>query len=89
VHGIDFTADDFTGSVTHAALSDPQSAVGFVQRCFHYDPPTGASRTAVNLMKLTAAVFATMVFAALFLAHYLRRNGRRPGTTSPPASGVP
>jgi protein SCO1/2 len=85
VHGINFTADDLTRSVTHAALSEPETAAGFVARCFHYDPPDGASRTAANLMKLTAAVFATMVFAALFLAHFLRRHSRRAG---PPASGV-
>jgi protein SCO1/2 len=78
VHGAQFDPDDIETSVARAAASEPSGAAGFVTRCFHYDPGAHSyTRTGLVVMKLTAAVFASMVFGGLVLAHLIRRNARK------------
>jgi protein SCO1/2 len=78
VHGARFEPDDISTSIVRAGISEPSGAIGFVNRCFHYDPGAHSyARTGLNVMKFTAAVFATMVAGALVLAHLLRRSGRK------------
>jgi protein SCO1/2 len=78
VHGARFEANDISSSIARAGISEPSGAAGFVQRCFHYDPGAHSyARTGLNVMKFTAAVFASMVAGALVLAHLLRRNSRK------------
>jgi protein SCO1/2 len=78
VHGARFEADDISSSIARAGIAEPSGAIGFVNRCFHYDPGAHSyARTGLNVMKFTAAVFASMVAGALVLAHLLRRHGRK------------
>ncbi|MCB9559299.1 MAG: SCO family protein [Kofleriaceae bacterium] len=79
--GIDYPPGDVTTSLLRAGTAEPSASVGFLQRCFHYDPAKNShARMGVRLMKYGAAVFVTLLLGVLTLAHYLRR---RRGAGSP------
>lgn len=75
VHGIQYDHDDLLTSVMLAGTAEPAAAVGFVQRCFHWDPNAGGrSKSAFSLMKFGAVAFGAFVLGALILVHVLRRG---------------
>ena len=75
VHGIQYDSKELFSSIVRAGTSEPSATVGFIQRCFHWEPPqSGGPKFGANVMKWTAAGFAAVLATALLLAHFLRRQ---------------
>lgn len=76
VHGIQYDPKELFTSVVRAGTAEPSASVGFVQRCFHWDPTAGGNPAAGRaLMKFGALAFAGLVIGALLVAHLVRRPG--------------
>ena len=87
VHGIQFDPVELRQSVMRAGVAEPSASVGFLQRCFHWDPTANSkARFGRQLMMFGAGVFAAVLIIAVGLAHYLRRAGATPPT---PNEGAP
>jgi protein SCO1/2 len=75
MHGFQYTADDLRTSIMRAGLAEPSASVGFLQRCFHWDPTANSkAKFGRQLMMVGAGVFAAVLLIAVGLAHYLRRT---------------
>jgi protein SCO1/2 len=76
VHGIEYDPKELFSSLVRAGTAEPSASVGFVQRCFHWDPDAGGNPAAGRaLMKFGAFAFAGLVIGALLVAHLVRRPG--------------
>jgi len=76
IHGIQYDPKELFTSLVRAGTSEPSASIGFVQRCFHWDPDAGGNPAAGRaLMKFGALAFAGLVLGALLVAHLLRRPG--------------
>lgn len=85
VHGIEFAPEMLRESIFKAGLSEPATAVGFLNRCYHYDPAASDhSKVAVVALRLGAAGFAVLLLAGLGTLHFVRRSRSR--TPSDPRS---
>lgn len=73
VHGITYTAEDLYDSTIRAGTASPAAAVGFLQRCFHYEPKAGHARTGFTMMRVGAGAFAALVLGLLLFVH-LRKS---------------
>lgn len=79
VHGIEFDARVMRESIYKAGLAEPASAVGFMLRCYHYDPGANShARAGVTALRVAAAGFVVLLFSALAALHLLRRAKRLP-----------
>ena len=75
VYGIDFAAPMMRESLMLAGKAEPSSAVGFMNRCYHYDPEANShARAGVLALRIGAAGFAVLLFATLALMHFLRKQ---------------
>lgn len=91
VHGIEFAPDLLRESIFKAGLAEPATAVGFLNRCYHYDPAASdRSGVAVVALRLGAAGFAVLLIAGLGTLHLVRRSRARslgtPGSPPHPRS---
>jgi protein SCO1/2 len=78
VYGIEFPADTMRESIVKAGLAEMSSAVGFMNRCYHFDPDAkNHSRAGVNALRLGAAGFVALLLVG-FGVHRMRRR-REPG----------
>jgi protein SCO1 len=78
VHGIEFAPEMMRESIFKAGLSEPATAVGFLNRCYHYDPAASDhSKVAVVALRVGAAGFAVLLIAGLGLLHLVRRAKAR------------
>jgi protein SCO1/2 len=74
VHGIEFAPAMLRESIFKAGLAEPATAVGFLNRCYHYDPSASDhSGAAVTALRLGAAGFAVLLLAGLGTLVVLRR----------------
>jgi protein SCO1 len=81
VHGIEFDPAMLRESIFKAGLAEPATAVGFLNRCYHYDPAASDhSRIAVVALRLGAAGFVVLLLAGLGMMHLVRRSRARPPT---------
>jgi protein SCO1/2 len=74
VYGIEFDPQMLRESIFKAGLAEPQTAVGFMNRCYHFDP--GAkdnSRAGVMALRVAAAGFVVLFFGGF--GFYLLRRG--------------
>lgn len=79
VYGIEYEPAMLRESIYKAGLREPSTAVGFMNRCYHYDPDaTSHARAGVLALRLGAAGFLVLLLSTLGLLHFLRKN-RRPG----------
>lgn len=77
VYGIEFPADVMRESIVKAGLAEMSSAIGFMNRCYHFDPDAkNHSRAGVFALRLGAAGF--VVLLAIALGVFVRRR-REPG----------
>jgi len=75
VYGIDFTAAMMRETLILAGKAEPATAVGFMNRCYHYDPEANShARAGVLALRLGAAGFVVLLIATLSLMHFLRKN---------------
>ena len=55
--------------------AEPSSAVGFLNRCYHYDPEANShARAGMLALRLGAAGFVVLLGATLGLMHFLRKQ---------------
>lgn len=81
VFGIEFDAAMMRESIFKAGLTEPATAVGFMNRCYHFDPSTSDhSREGMMALRIGAVGFLVL-FAAVFGFYFVRRHARRPGET--------
>jgi len=75
VYGIDFAPAMMRESLILAGKAEPSTAVGFMNRCYHYDPEANShARAGVLALRLGAAGFVVLLAATLSLMHFLRKN---------------
>ncbi len=83
VYGNQFTDDVLRESILGAGMNNPATAVGFMNRCYHYDPDANNySRAGVTALRLGAIGFLVLMLSAFGLRYVLRRN-REPGVIRP------
>ena len=86
LYGIDYEPAALRDSIYRAGLAEPAAAVGFLLRCYHYDPDANShARAGVMALRLGAGGFVLLLFSALGVMHRARRRARR-GATSRPAA---
>ncbi|HEX7838386.1 MAG TPA: SCO family protein [Kofleriaceae bacterium] len=83
VHGIEYEPAMLRESIYKAGIAEPAAAVGFLLRCYHYDPDASShARAGVITLRIGAAVFALFLVSALAVMH-LARRGKRPPPAAP------
>jgi protein SCO1/2 len=78
VHGIEYEPAMLRESIYKAGVAEPAAAVGFLLRCYHFDPDANShARAGVLALRFGAAGFVVVLFSALGAMH-LSRRGKRP-----------
>lgn len=81
VYGIEFDPAVMRESIVKAGVSEPATAVGFMNRCYHFDPDANShTRGGVLALRLGAAGFLVLLVSGIGFAH-MRRRKRVPGET--------
>ena len=79
VYGIEFDPKVMRESVYKAGLAEPATAVGFMNRCYHFDPDENShAHAAVIALRLGAAGFLGLLLAIFGVMHVIKRS-KRPG----------
>ena len=82
VYGIEFEPQVLRESIFKAGIAEPSTAVGFMNRCYHYDPSASDhSRAGMMALRVGAAGFV-LLLAACFGVSFVRRHARR-GRSAP------
>jgi protein SCO1/2 len=93
LHGIEFDPQVMRESIYKAGIAEPAAAVGFMIRCYHYDPGANShARAGVMALRIGAAGFVVLLFAALGVMHLVRRSnarGRPPARPAAPNGAAP
>lgn len=77
VYGIEFDNAMMRDSLLKAGMSEPATAVGFMNRCYHYDPDASSHAQAGMLaLRMGAAGFVVVLLSAFTLLHVMRRHRR-------------
>jgi protein SCO1/2 len=80
VHGVDYPTDVMLQSITRAGTDEPSAGVGFLLRCFSFDPHhNDYSKMGRLAMRYAAAGFLVLVLSGFGLARVLRRQRRALG----------
>lgn len=75
VYGIAFEPQVMRESIIKAGTSEPATAVGFMNRCYHFDPDANNhSRAGVMALRIGAAGFVVLLLSAIGVVHVIRRN---------------
>jgi len=78
VYGIEFDPQIMRESIFKAGKAEAATAVGFLNRCYHYDPDANShAHAGVVALRLGAAAFVVLLAAVLGLAHVLRKQRRK------------
>ena len=78
VYGIEYEPAMLRASIYKAGVAEPAAAVGFLLRCYHFDPDANShARAGVLALRFGAAGFVIVLFSALGALH-LSRRGKRP-----------
>lgn len=87
LYGIEFDPMVMRESIYKAGIAEPAAAVGFMIRCYHYDPGANShARAGVMALRIGAAAFVVLLFTALGVMHLLRRSMSRGRPSTPPAA---
>lgn len=75
VYGIEFEAQVMRESIIKAGTSEPATAVGFMNRCYHFDPDANNhSRAGVMALRIGAAGFVVLLLSVFGVMHVIRRS---------------
>jgi protein SCO1/2 len=78
VYGVEFDPAVMRESIIKAGTSEPATAVGFMNRCYHFDPDaSNHSRAGVMALRIGAAGFVVLLLSALGVMHVIRRSSSR------------
>jgi protein SCO1 len=76
LYGIEFPPDALRESIWKAGTAEPSTSVGFMFRCYHYDPDAkDHSRAGVLALRIGAGTFVVLLGFGIFV--FARRYGRR------------
>jgi protein SCO1/2 len=79
VYGIEFDPQVMRDSIFKAGAMEPASAVGFMNRCYHYDPDANNhSRAGVLALRIGAAGAVVLLLSGLGMMHVIRKNRPHP-----------
>jgi protein SCO1 len=79
VYGIEYEPAMLRASIYNAGLAEPAAAVGFLLRCYHFDPDANShARAGVLALRIGAAGFVVVLLSALGAMHRSRRGKRPP-----------
>jgi protein SCO1 len=77
LYGIEFEPAVMRESIYKAGIAEPASAVGFMLRCYHYDPGANShARAGVLALQIGAAGFLVLLGSVLAFLHLARRAKR-------------
>jgi protein SCO1 len=77
IYGIEYEPAVLRESIYKAGIAEAATAVGFMLRCYHYDPgANNHARAGITALQIGAAGFALVMFAGLGAAHLSRRAKR-------------
>jgi hypothetical protein len=86
LHGIEYEPAVLRESIYKAGIAEPAAAVGFLLRCYHFDPDANShARAGVLALRFGAAGFVVVLLFALGAMHRSRRGKRPPAAPN----GVP
>lgn len=75
VYGIEYDPQIIRESIIKAGLAEPATAVGFMNRCYHFDPDANShTRAGVFALRLGAAGFLVLLVGGLGVVHVRRRR---------------
>lgn len=75
VYGIEFEEQVMRDSIFKAGVSEPASAVGFMNRCYHFDPDANNhSRAGVLALRIGAAGAVVLLLSGLGVMQIIRRS---------------
>lgn len=75
VYGIEFDPNVMRDSLFKAGASEPSSAIGFMNRCYHFDPDANNhSREGVLALRIGAAGFVVLLLSGLGMMRIVRKN---------------
>jgi hypothetical protein len=64
-------------SIFKAGLSESSTAVGFMNRCYHYDPDANNhARAGVLALRIGAAGCVVLMISAFGLMHFVKKQRR-------------
>lgn len=73
VYGIDFPVPVMRESIFKAGLAEPANAVGFMNRCYHFDPDANsATHGGVMALRIGAAGFIVLLIGGIY---FMRKHG--------------
>lgn len=77
VYGIEFPPAMMRESLFKAGTREPSSTVGFLNRCYHYDPNANShAHAGIVALRLAAAGAIFLLLSALGLAMFIKRHRR-------------
>lgn len=75
VYGIEYDPKVMRESIVKAGLAEPATAVGFMNRCYHFDPDANShTRAGVLALRLGAAGFLVLLVSGLGFVQFRRRR---------------
>lgn len=75
VYGIEFDPSVMRESLFKAGASEPSSAIGFMNRCYHFDPDANNhSRAGVLALRVGAAGFVVLLLSGLGVMRVIRKH---------------
>jgi protein SCO1/2 len=86
VYGIEFEPAMLRESIYKAGIAEPAAAVGFLLRCYHYDPGANShARAGVLALRYGAAGFVVLLLSVLGVMHLARRRAKGKSSAPPTA----
>ncbi len=81
VYGIEFETATMRDSIFKAGQAEASTAVGFMNRCYHYDPDANShAHAGVVAMRIGAAAFVVLLISAFGLMHFVKKHRRQAET---------
>jgi protein SCO1 len=83
VYGIEYEQAAMRESLVKAGQAEAATAIGFMNRCYHFDPQANShARAGTFALRIGAAGFAILLFSGLGVAHLLKKQRRTHGESS-------
>jgi protein SCO1/2 len=75
INGIEYEPDALRDSILKAGASEPATSIGFLNRCYHFDPSANDhSKAGVMVLRIGAAGFVILLLSGFGLLHITRRG---------------